>query len=50
MTKKNETFCLGSLTAEFTGDFDPAGFVRFLARMPVPEGRVHIRLEVDALE
>ena len=48
--KKNETFCLGSLTAEFTGDFDPAGFVRFLARMPVPEGRVHIRLEVDALE
>lgn len=41
-------FDLDHLTVDFTGDFDPEGFLRYLSRFPMPQGRVRIHMEVTA--
>lgn len=35
-----------SIAVEWVGEFDPAEFMRLLARLPVPAGTVRIRLEI----
>ena len=35
-----------SIAVEWVGEFDPAEFMRLLARIPVPAGTVKIRLEI----
>lgn len=41
-------FDLDHLTVDFTGDFDREGFLRYLSRFPMPQGRVRIHMEVTA--
>ena len=48
-TKKNtDGFDLNHLIVEFTGEFSPANFLHYLSRFPMPQGRVHIHMEVTA--
>lgn len=45
---REEAFRIDHLTTEFHGEFDPAKFVLFLSRFPMPSGKVRIRMEVTA--
>lgn len=40
---------LTDLTATFKGEFDTGKFVQWIAKLPMPEGLVKIRVEVEAL-
>lgn len=46
--KNTDGFDLSHLIVEFTGEFSPANFLHYLSRFPMPQGRVHIRMEVTA--
>lgn len=37
---------LADLTATFTGNFDPTSFLWWVTKLPMPDGRVRIRIEV----
>ncbi|MBR5879179.1 MAG: hypothetical protein IKY91_06455 [Akkermansia sp.] len=39
-------FGLDELSAVFSGEFDPDRFLRFMTQLPVPEGKVRIKVEV----
>lgn len=39
-------FGLDELYAVFSGEFDPERFLRFMTQLPVPDGRVRIKVEV----
>jgi hypothetical protein len=47
-TPREEAFRIDHLTTEFHGEFDPAKFMLFLSRFPMPSGKVRIRMEVTA--
>lgn len=40
---------LTDLTATFKGEFDTTSFVQWISKLPMPDGRVKIRVEVEAL-
>ncbi len=44
-----EPLNLTGLRAAFTGEFDAEQFFRWVAKLPIPEGRVQISVEVTAL-
>lgn len=45
--KKNiDGFDMNRLIVDFTGEFAPESFLRYLSRFPMPQGRVRIRMEV----
>lgn len=44
-----EPLNLTGLLASFTGEFDAEQFFRWVAKLPIPEGRVRISVEVTAL-
>lgn len=46
--KNTDGFDLSHLIVEFTGEFSPANFLHYLSRFPMPQGRVHIHMEVAA--
>ena len=39
-------FGLDELSAVFSGEFDPERFLRFMTQLPMPDGRVRIKVEV----
>lgn len=41
-----EPLTLSDLNATFRGEFDPIRFVDWMAKLPMPEGKVTIRIEV----
>ena len=45
---REEEFRIDHLTTEFHGEFDPAKFMLFLSRFPMPSGKVRIHMEVTA--
>lgn len=46
---KPDTLSLDKLSATFSGDFDAESFLRWVTRLPMPEGKVCIKVEVMAL-
>ena len=44
--KEKQEFDLSELSAVFSGEFDTERFLRFMTQLPVPEGKVRIRVEV----
>lgn len=46
--KEEEPLQVSDLTATFTGKFEPERFLKWVAMLPVPEGKVKIRLEVTS--
>lgn len=44
--KKTEPLGLDYLSAKFTGEFDPARFMQWITKLPMPEGDVCINVEV----
>lgn len=47
--KEADPMALTELAATFTGEFNPEAFVRWAAKLPIPEGPVKIRVEVTCL-
>lgn len=47
--KEADSMALTELAATFTGEFSPEAFVRWAAKLPIPEGPVKIRMEVTCL-
>ena len=45
---EQEPFALSHIVVEFNGEFDPAGFLRYISQFQMPSGKVHVRLEVTA--
>ena len=46
---KPDILSLDKLSATFSGDFDAEAFLRWVTRLPMPEGKVCIKVEVMAL-
>lgn len=46
--EEQEPFALNHVAVEFSGEFDPASFLRYISQFQMPRGRVHVRLEVTA--
>lgn len=46
---KPDVLSLDKLSATFSGDFDAEAFLRWVTRLPMPEGKVCIKVEVMAL-
>lgn len=46
---KPDILSLDKLSATFSGDFDAESFLRWVTRLPMPEGKVCIKVEVMAL-
>ena len=46
LTEAEPDFGLDELSAVFSGEFDPERFLRFMTQLPMPDGRVRIKVEV----
>lgn len=41
-----DRFMARNISAEFVGTFDPHEFVKLLAQLPIPDGRIRVKVEV----